>query len=73
MRITVQVKTGMRTETVEEIGKKSYFVRTCARPQDGEANKRVAELLAEHFDVPKSYVTLVHGAKSQIKHFEIQK
>ncbi len=72
MRVTVKVKTGCRTEVVEEIGQKSYFVRTRARPQENEANERVAEQLAEHFDIPKSRVTLVHGAKSQIKHFEIE-
>ena len=40
-------------------------------PEKGAANKRAAELLAKHFDVSKSSVTLVRGSRSRIKTFEI--
>ncbi len=36
-------------------------------PERGRANKRVVELLAEHFGVPKSHVEIVRGHRSREK------
>ncbi|WP_040788709.1 DUF167 domain-containing protein [Nocardia paucivorans] len=38
---------------------------------EGKANRAAVELLAEHFDVPKSAVRLVAGATSRYKRFDI--
>jgi len=51
----------------------SYMVRVRAPPTEGKANERVVELLAKHFKVPKSSITLVSGFKSKKKIIEIQK
>ncbi|HIC09134.1 MAG TPA: DUF167 domain-containing protein, partial [Aquificales bacterium] len=40
-------------------------------PEKGRANERIAELLAEYFDIPKSRVRLVRGETSKEKVFEI--
>jgi len=40
-------------------------------PLEGKANKAVAEVLAEYFDVAKSRVQLVRGERSKLKFFRI--
>ena len=42
-------------------------VYTNAAPTDGEANAAVIKMLAKHFDVPKSKVSIVRGATSHDK------
>ncbi|MDG7011003.1 MAG: DUF167 domain-containing protein [Nitrososphaerota archaeon] len=42
-------------------------VRVDERPERGRANKRLLEILADYFGVPKSKVTLVAGARSRDK------
>ncbi|MDK2372810.1 MAG: DUF167 domain-containing protein [Candidatus Korarchaeota archaeon] len=36
-------------------------------PERGRANKKVVELLAKHFGVPKSHVEIVKGRRSREK------
>jgi uncharacterized protein len=42
-----------------------------APPLEGKANMAAIEALAEYFNVKKSYVRLISGAKSKTKIFEI--
>ena len=46
-------------------------VYVTAPPVENKANLMVREMLAEKFDVSKSAVTIVRGAKSPIKEFAI--
>jgi uncharacterized protein len=69
MKICVSVKPNSRTESVEVCADGSFTVRVNAAPVDGKANKRVEELLAKHFAVPKSAVELISGSKSKKKVF----
>lgn len=71
MKINVQVKTRSKIEGVEKIAENSYIVRVNVPPIEGKANKRIVELLSEHFDCPKSSVVLQKGTKSKMKIFEI--
>lgn len=71
MKISVQVKTQSKKEGVEKLDDGSYVVRVHVPPVDGQANKRIIELLAKHFKCPKSQVVLAKGAKSKNKVFEI--
>jgi len=71
MKISVSVKPNSKVESVEEKTDGSYLVRVRVPPVDGKANERVIELLSKHFDIPKSAVQLVHGAKGKIKIFAI--
>ena len=41
------------------------------RQQVFEANKKITELLADYYDVPKSHVRLANGSKSKNKMFEV--
>lgn len=41
-------------------------------PEDGKANAAIIALLAKHFGVAKSNITLIHGHNRKMKHFEIK-
>jgi len=71
MRISVTVKPNARKEEVVATAEGEYTVRVAAPPVDGKANERVTELLAKHFGVPKSRVTIVRGASGRNKIVDI--
>jgi len=50
----------------------SYLARVTALPADGEANRAVIRLLAEHFGVAPSRIRIVSGATHRQKVFEIE-
>jgi len=70
MKIQVKVKPNSRTEDVtQESG--SFIVRVKDPPREGKANQAVIKLLAEHFGVPKSQVSIVNGLRSRNKVIEV--
>jgi len=70
-RITVKAHAGARKEQVsEEDG--IYKVSVNVAPENGKANKRICELIAEHFGVRKSAVHVVQGETSRQKVLEIE-
>jgi len=71
MRIMVKVKPGASKNEVKKIDEDLYEVRTTAIPEKGEANKKVIELLADFFDVPKSKIKIVRGQTSREKEVEV--
>ncbi len=71
MKYTLQVKPNARHEKVEVQADGSLKVHVNAPPQEGRANERVIELLAKHFKVPKSHISVVHGASGRKKVIEI--
>lgn len=71
MKIRVSVKAQSKEELVQKIVGQDYLVRVKAPAQEGKANAAVTALLAKHFKLPKSKVTLLHGAKSKEKVFQI--
>jgi len=70
MKLTVRVKPNARNEGVEESAE-GLIVRVNAPPVEGKANKRVIELLARRFHVPKSAVVIIGGGKGKMKIVEI--
>jgi uncharacterized protein YggU (UPF0235/DUF167 family) len=60
--IKAKVIAGAKTEGVEELAEGQFKVRVRPKAEKGRANARVLELLADHFDVAKSKVTLLSGA-----------
>lgn len=46
-------------------------LRVTAPPVDGAANKACIELIAKHFGIRKSQISLVSGTTSRTKVFEI--
>lgn len=74
IKIRIQVKLKSKKEGVEAPSDENdfYIVRVGTPPVDGKANKRIIELLAKHFKVSKSQVSLVAGDKSKLKTFAIK-
>ena len=67
MRITVVVKPNSRTAAVTVCADGSLAVRVDAPARGGAANRRLLELLAEHFGVAKSLVRVRNGARGRTK------
>lgn len=67
VRVTPNAKEVKVTKTAED----SLEVRVDEKAVDDRANKRLREILADHFNVSKSKITLVKGATSRNKIVEI--
>lgn len=71
-RITVRVlPRASKNEVVGLQEDGSFKVKTTAAPVDGAANDVVIKLLAEHFGVKKSAVTIVRGHTNKTKIIDI--
>jgi len=76
MKINVIVKPGSSREKIEEVLlsdsdiERELTIWTHARAHDGEANKKVIELVSKYYGVPKTSIKLVRGATSRTKVFE---
>ncbi len=71
MRIIAKVKPGASFNKINQIDSNYFEIFTTAPAVEGKANKAAIELLAEFFDVAPSRISLVKGAKSKQKTFEI--
>ena len=71
MKISVRVKAQAKQDKLEKAGGNSYKVWVKAKAIDGRANQAVVKLLAEYFDVAKSGIILLKGAKSRDKVFAV--
>ncbi|PLX27014.1 YggU family protein [Candidatus Parcubacteria bacterium] len=60
-----------KNEIVGEMADRTLKVKLTAPPVDGEANKKLIELLAKHFGVSKSKIKIVRGLTSKNKVIEI--
>ena len=70
-RISVTVKPNARKSLIAKLSETDYRVSVHAPAQDGEANRVLIELIAQHFDVPKTKIRIVHGHSSRRKLVEI--
>lgn len=84
MRILVKAKTNAKKELIEKIGPIAslftktidsdvYKVSVCEAPIDGKANNAIIRVVARHFGVAPSLVSIVSGLTSSVKTIEIQK
>ena len=71
MKINIIVKPNAKYSEVIRISKFDYKVSVDAPASEGEANKRLIEILAEYFEVPKSFISILRGFKSKNKIVEI--
>ena len=71
MRINVFVKPNAKYSQVTKVSQFDYKVSVDAPVEDDKANKRLIEILAEHFEVPKSFVSILKGFRSKKKIIEI--
>lgn len=71
MRINVKVTPNAKVPAVVKADGDSYNIKVNVPARDGKANVRLIEMLAEHFNVPKSQVRILKGHKSRNKVVEI--
>ncbi len=67
MEINVIVTPNAKSANVVKIDDLTYKVRVDAPANEGRANLRLMEILADHFDVPKSHVRIIRGSKGRNK------
>ena len=72
VKISVRVKTNSKVEKVVDGGNNEYILQVKAPPHEGRANAAVIELLSDHFNVPKSRISIIRGFKGKNKLIEIK-
>ena len=65
--IRLKVKPGSRQEELTELDDGTWLARVKAPPVDGKANAAVIELVARHFGLRKSQVSIKSGASARMK------
>ncbi|MBI4079610.1 DUF167 domain-containing protein [Candidatus Kaiserbacteria bacterium] len=73
MGIKVRVRAGARREKFEVVSKAEFRITVREKALENAANRRVIELIALHFGVPKNRVRLVRGHRSPAKLLDILK
>ena len=71
MLIRVYVTPNAREASVVRVSEDSFEVRVDERAMSGRANKRLLEILAEHFNIPKSRIMILKGTKTRNKTIQI--
>jgi hypothetical protein len=72
MDIQVKVMPNSKKPEVIKISGSAYRVRVDAPASENKANKRLVEILSEHFSVPKSSIKILKGFKSKDKIIKIE-
>ncbi len=67
MYIKVEVTLNQKKEKMTEIKPGHFELSVNAKAERGEANKRVLDLVREHFDNPKGGVKIINGHRSRVK------
>ncbi len=67
--ITVKVIPKSSRQEVVALGEAEFRVYVHTAPDKGRANAAVIALLAKHFDLPKTAITLKSGSNSHHKQF----
>jgi uncharacterized protein len=69
--LRIKVKPKSRVEELTLLADGSYVARVKALPVDGKANAALIALVAEHFGLRKSAVSIKSGAASALKLVQI--
>lgn len=72
MLIKVKVFPGSKKEEIIKKSEDSFEIKVKEKPQRGQANKQVFDILSFYFKIPKSKVRLIKGFKERNKIFEIK-
>jgi hypothetical protein len=72
MLLSIKVTTRAKKEKIEKLSEDSYKLWVRAVPEDGKANERVIELLADFFNISKSAIFIISGQTSRNKKAEIK-
>jgi uncharacterized protein (TIGR00251 family) len=70
--LQLKVKPNARESSLAQQPDGTWLAKVKAPPVDGKANAAVIALVAEHFGVPKSAVTIKSGAGARLKLVQIE-
>jgi uncharacterized protein (TIGR00251 family) len=70
MKIRILVKSNKHEARVAE-GEEGLIIELKSKPVDGAANIELMQVLAEHFQVPKTHIKILRGVTSRHKTIEI--
>ena len=70
-RISVTVKPNARSAEFRRLSETDYRASVREPAHEGKANAALIELIAHHFGVPKSMITIVRGHTSRRKIIEL--
>jgi hypothetical protein len=71
MKYNIRVIPRSSKNIITEMPDKTLKIKLTAAPVDNEANKKLINLLSEHFDISKSKIKIVSGLTSKNKIVEI--
>jgi len=69
--IRVYVTPNAREARVVKVSEDYFEVRVDERAVGNRANKRLVEILSEHFNIPKSRITILTGIKTRNKTIQV--
>jgi uncharacterized protein YggU (UPF0235/DUF167 family) len=71
--IQVKVRPSSGASSLEQKEDGTWFARLKAAPEDGKANAELLTLVAKHFKVPRSAVSIMRGASGRTKLLSIDR
>ena len=71
--LSIKVRPNARTSELLETDDGSWRANLKSPPVDGRANAELIALVAEHFDVPKSTVSIKSGTSGRQKLVRVEK
>lgn len=71
MKLFITVTPNARTESVVLKDEHHFVMKVNAPASEGKANTAAIKLLAQHFNIPNSRITLLSGHKNRHKIVEI--
>ncbi|MDD4988992.1 MAG: DUF167 domain-containing protein [Candidatus Pacebacteria bacterium] len=72
MYIHIKVKTGARREEFKKISEDHFSVSVREKPERNMANKKICELVAEHFKNTLSKIKMISGHHSPSKILSVE-
>lgn len=71
MLLKIRVTPNAKVVHVTKISDNEYEVKVDERAEEGRANKKVLEILADYLGIKKSQLSIVSGARSRDKLIEV--
>ncbi len=71
MKVTVKAKPRSKKTSIRKLPDGMLVISFNTPPVDGAANKKIIQLLSEHYNVAKSKIKILKGKSSSIKVVEI--
>lgn len=70
-KILIKVKPGSKSDELEQLADGSWVARVKAQPVENRANEALCKLVATHFGVKKSQVSIKTGRSGRTKLVQI--